>query len=83
MNRRRFLAGLLSTPAVITTPGLLMPVRAWPTLYPYQIEMMNWLYASTPRVRFVNCGFVGHEVAFIGSNGQVQRVTQPEWSHHA
>ena len=29
MNRRGFIAGLLSAPAVITTPGLLMPVRAW------------------------------------------------------
>lgn len=29
MNRRGFLTGLLSAPAVITTPGLLMPVRAW------------------------------------------------------
>jgi hypothetical protein len=28
MDRRNFLTGLLFTPAVITTPGLLMPVRA-------------------------------------------------------
>lgn len=28
MNRRRFLLGALSAPAVITTPGLLMPVKA-------------------------------------------------------
>lgn len=29
MNRRGFLTGLLASPAVITTPGLLMPVKAW------------------------------------------------------
>ncbi len=29
MNRRGFLAGLLASPAVIITPGLLMPVKAW------------------------------------------------------
>jgi len=28
-TRRRFLTGLLSAPAVITTPGLLMSVSAW------------------------------------------------------
>jgi len=27
MNRRGFLTGLLAAPVVITTPGLLMPVR--------------------------------------------------------
>ena len=32
MNRRGFLIGALAAPAVIRTPGLLMPVRqvAWP-----------------------------------------------------
>ncbi len=28
MNRRKFLTGLVASPVVITTPGLLMPVRA-------------------------------------------------------
>lgn len=28
MNRRGFLTGLLAAPVVITTPGLLMPVRS-------------------------------------------------------
>lgn len=30
LSRRGFISGLLAAPAVITTPGLLMPVRAWP-----------------------------------------------------
>jgi hypothetical protein len=29
MNRRGFLTGLIAAPAVILTPGLLMPVRKW------------------------------------------------------
>ena len=29
MDRRSFLTGLLAAPAVVLTPGLLMPVRAW------------------------------------------------------
>ena len=44
MNRRSFLRGLLAAPAVITTRGLLMPVRA--LLHPDDIIMeyggMTW-----------------------------------------
>ena len=29
MNRRAFIQSVLAAPAVILTPGLLMPVRAW------------------------------------------------------
>jgi hypothetical protein len=29
MNRRGFLTGLIAAPAVILTPGLIMPVRPW------------------------------------------------------
>jgi hypothetical protein len=29
MNRRHLLTGLIAAPAVILTPGLLMPVKAW------------------------------------------------------
>lgn len=29
MNRRGFLSGLITAPAVIITPGLLMPVHSW------------------------------------------------------
>ena len=29
MRRRQFLTTILAAPAVITTPGLLMPVRGW------------------------------------------------------
>lgn len=36
MNRRGFLQGLIAAPAVITTPGLLMPVKAAPLGYPFR-----------------------------------------------
>ena len=35
MNRRGFLQGLIAAPAVITTPGLLMPVKAAPLEFPF------------------------------------------------
>jgi hypothetical protein len=34
MNRRSFLTGLIAAPAVILTPGLLMPVKAQPLWIP-------------------------------------------------
>jgi hypothetical protein len=42
MNRRRFLLGALSAPAVITTPGLLMPVKAWPAAVKTGIVTAEW-----------------------------------------
>ena len=47
MNRRGFILGALSAPAVITTPGLLMPVRA--------LEPQHGWYSPfcQPPVRFV------------------------------
>jgi len=35
MNRRNFLGGLLAAPAIIRTPGLLMPVSAQPIIVGY------------------------------------------------
>ena len=35
MNRRFFLRGLIAAPIVITTPGLLMPVKALPKPFAY------------------------------------------------
>lgn len=45
MNRRRFLLSALAAPAVITTAGLLMPVRAikpswWPEPYDGPIRIV-------------------------------------------
>lgn len=64
MNRRGFLTGLLAAPAVITTPGLLMPVRAWaePVLGNSDFVGVDWaFYPNAPStvVRFVNCTFKG------------------------
>lgn len=64
VNRRGFLTGLLAAPAVITTPGLLMPVRAWaePVLGNPDFVAIDWvLYpnASSTVVRSVNCPFKG------------------------
>lgn len=45
MNRRGFLGGLiaaLSAPAIIRTPGLLMPVRKW---LPYDPPDVRVIYA--------------------------------------
>lgn len=36
-TRRNFLTGLIAAPAVITTPGLLMPVKAW-----VNTTMLEW-----------------------------------------
>lgn len=64
MNRRGFLTGLLYTPAVITTPGLLMPVRAW-----VEPKVIGWDMGgqSSSVVRLVNWDFKGHEAVFIVS----------------
>ena len=52
-TRRRFLTGLLSAPAVITTPGLLMPVRAWGEANPDFLQLganypkfASWVHAK-------------------------------------
>ena len=45
IQRRGFLAGaaaLLAAPAIIRTPGLLMPVKAAPTLDPALVRMMKF-----------------------------------------
>lgn len=42
MNRRGFLGGLLAAPAVITTSGLLMPVRAWAETDVWQAAPVFW-----------------------------------------
>lgn len=65
MNRRRFLTNLLSAPAVITTPGLLMPVKAWvgPVLgNPDFLTFDAGCFPNAPStvVRFVNCSFSGN-----------------------
>jgi hypothetical protein len=57
MNRRGFLTGLIAAPAVILTPGLLMPVRAQRILHPvwgphlYQVNFYKnglWIGGTNP-----------------------------------
>ncbi len=60
MNRRGFLTGLLASPAVITTPGLLMPVKAWSETWPVVIGWDRSRQSSSA-VRIVNCRFSGRE----------------------
>lgn len=45
MNRRGFLQATIAAPFVITTPGLLMPVRKLivPVLRPYQQATLTWI----------------------------------------
>lgn len=86
MNRRAFLHGLLAAPVVITTPGLLMPVRAMPPeymLYVSEIGMDGegfihcrpWYSATVPDIadmRAISGQHVRYSVAvFTGA----ERVT--------
>jgi hypothetical protein len=57
MNRRSFLTGLIAAPAVILTPGLLMPVRTQRILHPvwgphlYQVNFYkngSWVGGTNP-----------------------------------
>lgn len=53
MNRRGFITGALAAPAVVVTPGLLMPVRSFtPTADMVQFATpkfrMSWPYLTTP-----------------------------------
>lgn len=47
MNRRSFLTGLIAAPVVITTPGLLMPLRgALLNINPFTIEPPHFKTAA-------------------------------------
>ncbi|MEM9739546.1 MAG: hypothetical protein AAF829_06720 [Pseudomonadota bacterium] len=50
MNRRGFIAGALAAPAVVVTPGLLMPVRPFtPTARPFGEGLrLVWPYLTNP-----------------------------------
>ena len=52
LSRLNFILGALAAPAVIRTPGLLMPVKAIEpiTLYPYQKAAIEALEALPPGV---------------------------------
>ena len=51
MNRRGFLGGLLAAPAVIVTPGLLMPVKAWIEPNPDFLRMGHNPLSEWPQFR--------------------------------
>lgn len=58
MNRRCFITGLLSAPVVITTPGLLMPVRpVW--------DVAGWIHIHHDYIVYLNGPiFKKHPVQF-------------------
>ena len=51
MHRRAFLSGLLAAPVVITTPGLLMPVRALAPDVPADWKFWQDLAGVIPAVK--------------------------------
>lgn len=76
MNRRRFLLSALAAPAVVTTAGLLMPVRAikpswWPLPYDGPIDIVPSPAMAGLKVGdYVTC----NDVWFMSSAG-LWRVT--------
>lgn len=55
MSRRNFLIGLVAAPAVIRTPGLLMPVKSFTPDYTVKIHTsdLTWEAGSITPVRYV------------------------------
>jgi hypothetical protein len=73
MNRRGFLTGLIAAPAVILTPGLLMPVRAQPIWTPrnggryYEVNFFKndeWIGGTNPNSSSYFCFDFGKVESF-------------------
>ena len=77
MNRRFFLRGLIAAPIVITTPGLLMPVKAIPTPFAYVKGV--WL-DGTPFVKEVMDQMPAMNVAKFDWFDNVASITSYEYT---
>lgn len=77
MNRRFFLRGLIAAPIVITTPGLLMPVKAIPTPFAYVKGV--WL-DGTPFIKEVMEQMPAMNVAKFDWFDNVASITSYEYT---
>lgn len=74
MNRRKVLRGLICAPLVITTPGLLMPVKALPVTPDYAIYISGaWLDGSNFKIG-VEHGYSTMDIAAMDWFDAVARI---------
>ena len=78
MNRRELLRGLICAPLVITTPGLLMPVKALPVTPDYAIYISGAWLDKTPFKIGVEHGYSAVDIAamdWFDAVGRIDSVT--------
>jgi hypothetical protein len=75
MNRRSFLTGLVAAPAVILTPGLLMPVRAQPIWTP------NGLFIEEQRTNFLYSVNFFKNGQWVGGTNPSEPCIEPRYGH--
>ena len=62
LNRRGFLGGLLAAPAIIRTPGLLMPVR------PLEAFEFSGFHSSIPLGQIAGVNLISDALRFVTEN---------------
>lgn len=73
MNRRGFLAGLLFAPAIIRTPGLLMPVKP-PVTFDLFNFMAGQLFEIISEEVSLDLVTYGRTVYQVGTDGLARRI---------